>query len=141
MQDDNRHTTVTTGLITHDCLYALIADINKTLIDRRLRPRCCHLGSYFKRPKGSPVRPLACSWLLPRTVYSQAQGCVCTALQQGGDVEQPWLMGKYDVIHKTVRFSPISCTLPTAVARSSSGGVVIRYVLPVLWMTSYLRIS
>jgi len=33
------------------------------------------------------------------------------------------------------------CTLPMAVARSSSGGVAIRYVLPVLWMTSYLRIS
>ena len=28
--------------------------------------------------------------------------------------------------------------LPTAVARSASGGVVIRYVLPVSWMTSYL---
>ena len=25
-----------------------------------------------------------------------------------------------------------------AMARSSSGGVVLRYVLPVLWMTSYL---
>ena len=24
--------------------------------------------------------------------FSQAQGCVCTALQLGGDVEQPWLM-------------------------------------------------
>ena len=34
---------------------------NKAVIDRRLRPRCCHLGSYFKRPKTSPVRPLACS--------------------------------------------------------------------------------
>ena len=30
--------------------------------------------------------------------------------------------------------------LPVAVARSS-GGVVIRYLLPVLWMTSYLLIS
>jgi len=39
--------------------------------------------------------------VLLRTVYSQAQGCVCTALQLGGDVEQPWLMSKYDVIHKT----------------------------------------
>jgi len=29
--------------------------------------------------------------------------------------------------------------LPMAVARSSSGGVVIRYVLPVLWMTSHLH--
>jgi len=30
--------------------------------------------------------------------------------------------------------------LPMAVARFSSGGVVIRYVLPVLWMTSYFLI-
>ena len=29
------------------------------------------------------------------------------------------------------------CMLPMAVDRSSCGGVVIRYVLPVLWMTSY----
>ena len=52
-------------------------DINdKTVIDRRLRPRCCDLGSYFKRPKNSPVRPLACNCqlVLQRTVYSQAQG-------------------------------------------------------------------
>ena len=39
--------------------------------------------------------------VLLRTVYSQTQGCVCTALQLGGDVEQPWLISKYDVIHKT----------------------------------------
>ena len=31
--------------------------------------------------------------------------------------------------------------IPTAAARSSSGGVVICYVLPVLWLTSYLLIS
>ena len=30
---------------------------------------------------------------------------------------------------------------PMAVARSSSGGIVMRYVLPVLWMTSRLLIS
>jgi len=35
---------------------------NKAVIDRRLCPRCCHLGSYFKRPKTSPLRPLACNW-------------------------------------------------------------------------------
>ena len=39
--------------------------------------------------------------VLLRTVYSQAQGCVCTAIQLGGDVEQPRLTSKYDVIHKT----------------------------------------
>ena len=66
---------------------------NKAVTDRRLRPRCCNLGSYFKRPKSSPVRPLACNWYYcAGTVYSQVQGCVCIALQLGGDVEQPWLM-------------------------------------------------
>jgi len=36
---------------------------NKAVIDRRLCPQCCHLESYFKRPKNSPVRPLAGNWL------------------------------------------------------------------------------
>ena len=40
-----------------------------------------------------------------------------------------------------VRSSPIFCLLHTAVARSRSGGVAIRYVLPVLRMTSYLYIT
>ena len=35
----------------------------------------------------------------------------------------------------------ILCMLAMAVARSSTGGVVIRYVILVLWMTSYLHIS
>jgi len=37
------------------------------------------------------MRPLACVHLvLLRTFYSQAEGCgVCTALQLGGDVDQP----------------------------------------------------
>jgi len=41
-----------------------------------------------------------------------------------------------------VRSSPnFLCLLPMAVARSSSDGVMICYVLPVLQMTSYLLIS
>jgi len=32
------------------------------------------------------------------------------------------------------------CRSPVAVAQSSSGGIVIRYVLPVLWMTSRLTL-
>ena len=32
------------------------------------------------------------------------------------------------------------CRSPVAVARSSSGGVALRYVLPVLWMTSRLAV-
>ena len=34
----------------------------------------------------------------------------------------------------------ILCMLPMSLARSSCGGVAIRYVFPVLWMTSYLHI-
>jgi len=40
----------------------IVAFLNKVFIDRRIRPQCCHLWSYFKRPKSSPVRPLACNW-------------------------------------------------------------------------------
>jgi len=36
--------------------------VNKAVIDRRLRPRCCHQASYFKCPKSSPVHSLACNW-------------------------------------------------------------------------------
>ena len=46
------------------------------------------------------------------------------------------------IVETTRPSSPVFfCMLPMAVARSSSGGVVIRYVLPVLWTTSYLLIS
>ena len=41
--------------------------------------------------------------------------------------------------HRNYTNSP--CMLPTPVARSFSGGVVMGYVLPVLWMTSCLLIS
>ena len=34
-------------------------------------------------------------------------------------------------------FPKFLCMLPVAVARSSSGIVAIRYVLPVLWMTCF----
>ena len=33
----------------------------------------------------------------------------------------------------------LSCMSPTAAARSSFGGVAMRYILPVLWKTSYLH--
>jgi len=37
--------------------------------------------------------------VLLHIVYSQAQGCVCTVFQLGG--EEPWLVSKYDIIRKT----------------------------------------
>ena len=46
-----------------------------------------------------------------------------------------------DHIFGTTRPIFIKFVVPIAVARSSSGGVLICYVVPVLWMTSYLLIS
>ena len=37
-------------------------------------------------------------------------------------------------------FTKFLCRLPLPVARSSSGGIAVHYVLPVLWMTSYFSI-
>ena len=37
-------------------------------------------------------------------------------------------------------FANFLCKSPVRVARSSSGGVTIRYVLPVLWMTSRVAV-
>jgi len=88
------HTHTHTRLNPSNSTVPFLSCINKAVIDRRLRPRCCHLGSYFKRPS------VGLQLLLLRTAYSQTQGCVCTALQLGGDVEQPWHMSKYDVNHK-----------------------------------------
>jgi len=49
----------------------------------------------------------------------------------------------HDHIFRTTRpiFAIFLCVLLMAVARSSFGGVVIRYVFPFLLMTSYLHIS
>ena len=44
-------------------------DTNKAVIDRRLRPRCCHLRSYFKRhvtSRSSPERPLSATGIPTR---------------------------------------------------------------------------
>jgi len=48
-----------------------------------------------------------------------------------------------DHIFETTRpiFTNFLCMLPMSVARSSSGSIVIWYVFPVLWMTSYFHIS
>ena len=61
--------TVSISLLTYLLTYCSFSSshrpiANKAAIDRRHRPRCCHLGSYFKRPKSrpSPLRLLACSW-------------------------------------------------------------------------------
>jgi len=65
--------------------------------------------------------------VLVRTVYSQTQGCVCTALQLGGDVEQPWLISKYDVIHKTG--STLLITTPPEEDRATAIGNMHIYLV------------
>ena len=60
--------------------------------------------SFLTRTSASVPKPdrnraaVGLQLVILRTVYSQAQDCVCAALQLGGDVEQPWLMSKYDVL-------------------------------------------
>ena len=89
--------------------------------NRKLSTQCCHLGSYFKHTsfscryihmdimcnirtaRSSPEHPLPATGI----PMCQAQGCVSASLnlhhqdQPGGNVEQPQLMCKYDIIHKT----------------------------------------
>jgi len=55
----------------------------------------------LKAPEKLSRASVGLQLVLLRTDYSQALGCVCTALQLGGDVEVPWLMRKYGVIHQT----------------------------------------
>ena len=54
--------------------------------------------------------------------------CVCLSVRQHVSGTAGPIVTKFDV------------QFPVAVARSSSDGVAIRYVLPVLWMTSRLAV-
>jgi len=46
---------------------------NKPIVYRRLRPRCCRLGSYSKCPKNSPMRPLARNWYYSAQFIAKAK--------------------------------------------------------------------
>ena len=66
-------------------------------------PGAPHVSLHTLSPWGRfPTLCTGVWWAVLRTVYSQAQGCVYTALQLGGDVEQPRITNKYDVIHKYI---------------------------------------
>jgi len=96
---------------------------NKAVIDRRLRPRCCHLGSYFKRPNSSPVRPLACNWYYcAQFIAKPKAACGQAALQLGGNVEQPWLMSKYDRSSIEPEVHNTSLTTPAEEDRATATG-------------------
>ena len=40
---------------------------------------------------------------------------MCTVLQLGGDIEQPWLMSKYDIIWKYMMYHPTEEDRATAI--------------------------
>jgi len=64
----------------------------------------CQLNSHCPTQRNLAVSTALDSFnktVLLLTVYSQAQGCACAALQLGGDVKQPCLMSKHGVIHFT----------------------------------------
>jgi len=79
--------------------------------------------------------PLLCfySALGRRAEYCNERVCVCVSV----------CLSVHDHIFGTTRpiFINFLCMLPMAVARFSCAGVVIRYVLPCLCMTSYLLAS
>ena len=72
------------------------------------------------------ISPPIGEWSIMMTVSVWVSLCVCLSVRDHS-------FGPTRAI-----FTNCSCMLPMAVARSSSGGVVICYVLPVLCMTSYL---
>jgi len=75
---------------------------------------------------------LKCSAPNKRTEYCDGREClsVCVCLSVRDHIFGPTLP----------IFANFSRMSPRAMARTSSGGVVIRYVLPVLWVTSRLLI-
>jgi len=88
----------------HSAYTLTVVCINKAVTDCRLRPRCCHLGSYFKRPKSRPVRLLAgMPLVLQRAPFVTKPKAAHALRSVRRDVEQPWLrpMCKCDVIYKT----------------------------------------
>ena len=59
-------------------------------------------GKLFEAPKSSPVRPLACNWYYCAQFIAKPKvACALRFSWAATYVEQPWLMSKYDIIHKT----------------------------------------
>jgi len=85
-------------------------------VSKSLLPYCPFLN--YSAPVGVPdivINPSVCV-------------CVCVCLTASISLEP------------LDRSSRIFVQIPVAVAWSSSGGVAIRYVLPVLWMTSHVAV-
>ena len=103
-------------------------------------PSWCHCHSLsLASVKSRLVLPF---WYRLTRIYSpdkgQLNGCVCVRVSVCVRV----CLSAIISLELHVRSSTnVLCLLPMAAAWSFSGGIVICYVLPVLWMTSYLLIS
>ena len=83
-------------------------------------PPCCHLESYFKRPKSSPVRPFVYNRYYCAQFIAKPKAACALRFSWAATFEQPWLMSKYDVIHKTGSTWRIT-TLPEEVISNMHG--------------------
>jgi len=86
--------------------------------------------------------PVPVTWLVQNRLYKSTYAVVINSPRDGCEVLGVCLSACLTIRShnwKTLRsnFTKFLCMLPVAVARSSSYGVVIRYVLPVLWMTLF----
>jgi len=112
-------------------------------MDRKIRlvltavaisPQICFLSDSVVWPRPSQSeQSVVCCYSAPNTgaEYCDERVCLSVCACSSAIISSE--------LH--LRFSQFFCMLPMAVARSFSGGVVIRYIFPVLWMTSYLLTS
>ena len=62
---------------------------------------CCHLGSYFKRPKSSPARPSACNWYYCAQSIARPKAACALRLSWAATLSNLGWMTEYDVTRKT----------------------------------------
>ena len=106
VQTDNHASTPRLAFLQAGCPSCRLTNSAKALKAMR-RPQGSHKpqtpsavlppggGAYFKRPKSSPVRPLACNWYYCAQLIAKPKAARAL-LQLRGDVEQLRLMSKYD---------------------------------------------
>ena len=102
-----------------------------------------HSPSYHSIPSSTARRPSSGFYSATDRAaeYCDERVCVCVCVCVCVSVCPRSCLRNYTSDLHHVHVHHCDCMLPMAVARSSSGRVETRYVLPVLWMTSYLHIG
>jgi len=110
---------------------------NKAVTDRRLRPRYCHLASYLRRSRPrlqEVVQNVRCLQRIFLRAKHKAEYVWASLPQPGGEFEQPQLMCKCSVIHKTGS-TYHSTTSPEEDRATATGNMHIKFgrVVPKVW--------